>query len=398
MKTVVLASGGTGGHIFPAQALAAEMSARGYRVVLFTDSRYDKYKSSKDDAFEVRVISSGTLGSGIFKKITAVGAIGKGILQARKALKELQPEAVIGFGGYPSFPTMYAATKMKLKTIIHEQNSMLGRANYVLASKVNVIATSFEEVSGILEEDAGKVRLTGNPVRNAVQSVRGMEYPDFNEGSMMRILVTGGSQGASVFSSVVPAAIALLPVDLQERVRIDQQCRNGCISDARAAYKEIGVSADLATFFNDLPSRLASCHLVISRSGASTLAEVSVAGRPVIMVPYPHAMDDHQRINANALEESGGGWVMPQDHFTPDALSKKIESFFNLPSSLIDGAERSKTTGRPNADKRLADVLESLVISEVIDAMVAEVDGVIASAAAEKDESFSVLDELESKG
>ncbi len=389
MKTVILASGGTGGHIFPAEALAAELKSRGYRPVLVTDDRYDNYiTSAKNLDLETCIVRSGSLGGGIFQKIKAAYAIAVGYFQARNIIKDLHPVAVVGFGGYPSFPTMYAATRMKVGTIIHEQNSMIGRANFVLSDKVDVIATSFEEVSGVGKENSHKIRFTGNPVRHAIKAIRDMEYPDWNENSILRIFVTGGSQGASIFSDVIPEAIGLLSQELRDRIRVDQQCREGTIRQVKEEYRVIGVSAELATFFHDVPSRLAASHLVIARSGASTLAEISVAGRPAIMVPYPHAMDDHQRINANAMEESGGGWVMPQEAFTPQALAARLEALLTLPATLIEAAAASRKFGRPDADKNLADLVDKISVGNV------EKGGVIA----EEIEGMSKLDEIETTG
>jgi len=360
MKNIILASGGTGGHIFPAESLAAELKARGYNPVLITDKRYQNYKSDCVN-LETHIINTGTFGSGLINKFKAGASIISGYFEARSLLKKYKPEVVIGFGGYPSFPTMYAAVNSGYKTILHEQNSMLGRTNDFLAGKVDRIATSFDDVSGLEEDDMGKVVLTGNPVRPAIKTLREMPYPSLQENGMLRILVTGGSQGASIFYQVIPEAMALLPADLRKRIRIDQQCRAADIDAARGLYDKIGVSADLATFFSDIPSRLASSHLLIARSGASTLAELSVAGRPAILVPYPHAKDDHQTVNANALEDAGGGWLMPEGAFSAEALAAKLESFLNLPDTLKDAAEKSKQAGRVDADKQLADLVEDLI-------------------------------------
>lgn len=357
-KNIILASGGTGGHIFPAESLAEELARRGYNPVLATDDRYKNYGASKK--LDFRVTSAGMVDGGIFKLFSGIFNIGVGYMQAVRLLKELKPAVVVGFGGYPSFPTMYASIRKNYKTIIHEQNSTLGKANYVLAPKVDAIATSFSEVSGIQDRDINKVVLTGNPVRPAIKSLRDMQYPEFSSDGVLKILITGGSQGAYVFSEIVPKALKILPDELRTKIRIDQQCRKEKLEETRAAYKALGISADLSPFFNDMPARLASAHLVIARSGASTLAELTTVGRPAIMVPYPHAKDDHQRVNANSLEADGGGWVMPEETFTPEALSAKIEGFFKLSSILPEAAEKAKKAGRPDADKNLADLVEKL--------------------------------------
>jgi UDP-N-acetylglucosamine--N-acetylmuramyl-(pentapeptide) pyrophosphoryl-undecaprenol N-acetylglucosamine transferase len=328
--------------------------------VLITDDRYKNYSGSLKQ-FDAHTIRTGTFAGGIFKRIKSVCNIFIGFYQSWQLLRQLKPEVVVGFGGYPSFPTMFVALKMGIKTVIHEQNSLLGHTNQVLSSKVDAMVTSFPEVIGLKKENQNKVKLLGNPVRPSITSLREMPYPDLHENGTLKILVLGGSQGASVFSRIVPEAMAMLPAALRSKIRIDQQCRADDLEETRAAYAKIGVSADLASFFMDVPLRLASTHLVITRSGASTLSEVTVAGRPAIMVPYPHAKDNHQMINATALEDAGGGWVMPQDAFTATALSTRIESFLNLPSTLTEAAEKAKEAGRPNACKDLADMVQNML-------------------------------------
>jgi UDP-N-acetylglucosamine--N-acetylmuramyl-(pentapeptide) pyrophosphoryl-undecaprenol N-acetylglucosamine transferase len=351
--TIVLAAGGTGGHIFPAEALAEELRLHGVRAVLVTDSRASDYKGVLG-TLERHTVRAGTFGRGMARKLMAAGDIALGILQARKMLKRLKPQAVVGFGGYPSFPTVYAASGMGIPVIIHEQNSVLGRANRVLVKRVNHIATTFPDTRFIGDEYAAKAVLTGNPVRASIRALRDVPYPELSADSHIRILVTGGSQGASIFSQIVPAAVAALPGALRSRIRIDQQCREMDLESARAAYAQMNVSADLSTFFADIPARLASAHLVIARAGASTICELTAAGRPSIVVPLPTAMDNHQYYNANALEEAGAGWVMPQDGFTAAALSTRIESFLTLPESLARAAANARKSGKPDAARNLA--------------------------------------------
>lgn len=359
-KTIVLASGGTGGHIFPAEALAEELKERGYTPVLITDSRHEQYVGKARKPYEARIIHAGTLRGNVLKRIAGMLEIIAGYFQARALLKKLKPAAVVGFGGYPSFPTMMAGRHLGLKSVIHEQNSRFGKVNALLAPKVDAVATSFPEMADVTDIVKAKITLTGNPVRPAVRSLRTLPYPDLNEDGTLHILIIGGSQGASVFAEVLPEAIALLPQPLRARLRIDQQCRPDDVKDVRKAYSALGINADIATFFRDLPVRLASAHLVITRAGASTVAELAVAGRPSILVPYPHATDDHQRGNATALEDAGGGWVMPQQAFTPTALSARLEAFLSLPSTLSEAAEKARSIGRPDAAKLLADVVEGL--------------------------------------
>lgn len=364
-KTVVLAAGGTGGHIFPAQSLAEELTARGVRVILITDKRFEKYTSAFNDV-EIRIIRSGTLHGGVLRRVLNVGNIVLGVLQARRFLKELRPVAVVGFGGYPSFPTMAAAASLKIYSLIHEQNSVLGRANRLLAKWVSKIAISFSFVSHVPETAQDKLVFTGNPVRQGVRALYNVPYPELTEDGKIHLLIMGGSQGATVFSKVVPAAIEKLPASLRNRLRVDQQCRAADIDAVREHYAANGVNANCAVFFNDVPARLAAAHLVIGRAGASTVAELLVAGRPAILVPYPHAMDDHQRYNANTVEDAGGGWLMPEEGFTAEALSDRLEQFLTLPSTLTEAARNARAAGHPEA----AHLLAQLVLQEPMDKVI----------------------------
>ena len=352
---VVLAAGGTGGHIFPAEAVAEELKARGYKVCLITDKRAREYKGTLAD-IERFTINAGTFGRGFKGKVTAVGEIVKGIFEAKKLLKTLQADVVIGFGGYPSFPTLYAAAGLGIPTLIHEQNSVLGRANRMLLTlgKVDTIATTFATTRLLDKKYQAKSFLTGNPVRSAIKVLSAIHYPTLSDDGNMRILVTGGSQGASIFSQIIPEAIADLPLHLRKRIRIDQQCRRDEVESTRLTYNTLGVSHDIADFFNDIPARLAGAHLVIARSGASTIAELAAAGRPSILVPLPSSMDNHQYYNANELDELGGAWLMPQEGFTAHALASKIEGFLNLPETLARAAEYARNYGKINAASDLA--------------------------------------------
>jgi UDP-N-acetylglucosamine--N-acetylmuramyl-(pentapeptide) pyrophosphoryl-undecaprenol N-acetylglucosamine transferase len=361
-KTIVLAAGGTGGHIFPAQALAEELTGRGLRVVLVTDRRFEKYTSAFTDV-EIRIIRSGSMSGGVLRRMLNLGNIALGVVQARRLMHELKPVAVVGFGGYPSFPTMVAGVWAKCYTLIHEQNSVLGRANRLLARHVSKIATSFTHTSHVPEEAQAKLAFTGNPVRTGIRALHDVPYPEVTGDGKVNLLIMGGSQGATVFSKVVPQAIGLLPTALRNRLRLDQQCRPADIDAVRECYAQMGVNAYCATFFNDVPSRLAAAHLVIGRAGASTVAELLVAGRPAVLVPYPRAMDDHQRYNANTVEDAGGGWLMPEDGFTAEALSDKLEQFLTLPSTLSDAARKARKAGHPQAARLLA----QLVLQEPLD-------------------------------
>lgn len=359
--TIILAAGGTGGHIFPAESLAETLLAKGEQVAMMTDARFGGYYAKGDKSalsrIPIHTIRATKLGSGLVGK--AVGAVGVAfsIARAWNMLRTLRPKAVIGFGGYPSFPTVMAASLLRIPTLIHEQNAVLGRANRVLAGRVGRIAATYESMQHLPLGCEEKVTLTGNPVRGSIAALAQMPYPALEPDGMLRLLVTGGSQGANVFSDVVPAAIALLHEHLRTRLRIDQQCRPDRIDAVRETYAAIGVQADLGTFFTDIPARLAAAHLVIGRSGASTVAELTVAGRPAILVPYPAATDDHQFYNAQAIAETGAGWVLRQEAFTPEALCARLESFLAAPDLLAHAAAQMRAQGKPDAAARLAQLV-----------------------------------------
>lgn len=354
---IVLAAGGTGGHIFPAEALSAALAAQGYtNLHLITDQRFSNY-ASQLMGVAVHTIRSATLGAGLGNKVRSAGEMGVGYFQARNVLKQLKPAVVVGFGGYPSVPTVMAAQHMGIPTVIHEQNSLAGRANRLLARKARKIAVSFEHTKGFGKGEESRIVYTGNPVRPAVQALRNIPYAELRDDGIFRLLITGGSQGASIFSQIMPSAIASLPASMRGRIRIDQQCRLADVEVVRAAYQKLSVNADLAPFFTDLPARLAAAHLVICRAGASTVAELMTAGRPAILVPYPEAKDNHQAVNAEAIEQIGAGWVIPQEGFTAQALAARLESFINLPHVLAAASEKAKAQGVVNASEKLLAVL-----------------------------------------
>lgn len=360
-KTIILAAGGTGGHIFPAEALAEVLRARGFQPHLITDHRFHDYnKSSAGSALKtipIHTIRAGSLGGSLPKKIKSAIGIAIGTIQAVRLIRRLQPVAVVGFGGYPSFPTMVAAVLLKRRTILHEQNSVLGKVNRALASHVSLIATTYRDTQKMPADAKSKTRHTGNPVRAAIQALSNVAYAELQADGMLRVLVIGGSQGASMFSEVVPAAMALIPETLRGRIRLDQQCRAVEIKDVRARYEALGMNVDLAPFFADVAVRLASAHLVISRAGASSVAELAVAGRPAILVPLPSATDNHQYFNAQAVEDEGAGWVVTQEAFTPQALATRLETLLQLPKRLSECASAMHRLGAPNAADLLADVV-----------------------------------------
>jgi UDP-N-acetylglucosamine--N-acetylmuramyl-(pentapeptide) pyrophosphoryl-undecaprenol N-acetylglucosamine transferase len=353
---VALAAGGTGGHMFPAEALARELLARGRRVVLVTDRR-GQALGERLPGVDLRRVRAGRFGSGVIGNVVALAELALGTLEAGRLLRELMPAGVVGFGGYPSVPTMLAAARLGLPTLIHEQNAILGRANRLLAPRVKRIATGFAAVGGLRDADRARVVETGNPVRPAIVALRGAPYATPAADGPCQILVTGGSQGARILSEVVPAALALLPAAVRGRLRLTQQARAEDIAAVQRAHATSGVAAELATFFSDLPERLARAHLVISRAGASTVAELAMLGRPAILVPLLHAADDHQTANAGVLEQAGGAWVMPHAAFTPEALAGKLASLIAAPDQLARAAAAAYALGRPEAARALADLV-----------------------------------------
>ncbi len=358
---VVLAAGGTGGHVFPAEALAAELSSRGYQLALVTDRRGGDLSGRLGELETHRVRAGGIAGKGVFARILSAIELTVGTVQAWFLLRRLKPAVVVGFGGYASVPTMLAAAYSGIKAAIHEQNSVLGRANRMLASRVETIATSFEKVSEIPENAKSNIIVTGMPVRLAVTIVRDRAYPSISREGDINLAVFGGSQGAHIFSVVVPDAMKRLDESLRRRIKITQQSRQEDIDLANSVYRTIGIEAELSTFFNDVPDRIADAHLVICRSGASSIAELTTIGRPAILVPYRHAVDDHQSRNAYAVDEVGGGWLIPEKAFTGVVLAERLAALFAIPRILENAATAAKSAGVPDAAARLADMVVGLM-------------------------------------
>jgi UDP-N-acetylglucosamine--N-acetylmuramyl-(pentapeptide) pyrophosphoryl-undecaprenol N-acetylglucosamine transferase len=357
---VVLAAGGTGGHIFPAEVLAAELSGRGCGLALVTDRRGAAFGGT-EAPIKVHRIRARPIAGGPFARLGGLADLTLGAFEAGRLLHRLDPVVAVGFGGYASLPTMVAAAHAGLPTVIHEQNAVLGRANRLLARYVSAIATSFGEVAGVRPHDRNKTVYTGNPVRAAIAALAGQPYPPIKRDGPLRVLVLGGSQGAAVFGHVVPEAVARLPDTLRARLRISQQCRKEDLAEVREAYWALGLEPELEVFFGNVPELLAEIHLVISRAGASTVAEITAAGRPAILVPYPFATDDHQAANARAVERHGGAWLMPQDSFTGPALAARLEAFLSAPGNLAEAARAARATAVTDAAARLAKVVLGLV-------------------------------------
>ena len=357
VKPIVIAAGGTGGHFFPAEALAAALIARGHRVVLMTDGRSTALKSPVFAGGEQYVLpGAGLAGRGIVKAARALLSLARGTLRARSILAGLDAAAVVGFGGYPSVPPVLAAASLPRRpfVVLQEQNAVLGRANIFLSRRADLLALG---VAGTRRVPAGvATEITGNPVRPAIAALAGAAY--VAPVDKIELLVMGGSLGARVFSDVVPGAVAALPEDIRARLSITQQCRVEDLARVRAAYRACGVTADLAPFFNDVAARLAAAHLVIGRAGASTCAELAVAGRPSILVPLPGAIDDHQTANAAALQNSGGARVIAQMDFAAPALTALLAGFFAAPETLVTAAAAAAGSAYPHAAETLAVVIE----------------------------------------
>jgi len=360
---IVIVAGGTGGHFFPAEALASELLARGRRIVLLCDQRSAGLGSAVFAGHERFVIhGAGIAGRGLLRGAAAMVALARGVGQARGILARLDVAAVVAFGGYPSVAPVLATRLLggRPPVILHEQNAVLGRANRFLARHATVLALSFATTERVPEVAATVV--TGNPVRPAIEALADQGYVPPSD--TVRLLVLGGSLGARVFSDVVPEAIALLSTDLRARLSIVQQCRAEDLERVRAAYAQCGVAAELLAFFPDVADRLAAAHLVISRAGASSVAELAVAGRPAILVPLPNAIDDHQSANARALVAARGASAIAQRDLTPALLAEQLALLLNEPDMLAHAARAARSVARADATSRLADLVESFMRQE----------------------------------
>lgn len=357
VQPIVIAAGGTGGHFFPAEALAAELLARGHRIVLMTDARSGGLASPIFAGREQYVIrGAGIAGRGLWRGAKAVASLAAGVLQARGILAQIEAGCVVGFGGYPCVAPILAATSLRQRpaVVLHEQNAVLGRANRFLAGRADVLALGFVATERV--PAATKTEVTGNPVRPAITALAQTGYVAPTD--RIRLLVLGGSLGARVLSDVVPAALRSLPDALRGRLSVVQQVRPEDMLRVEAAYAADGIDAVLSPFFPDVATHLAAAHLVIARAGASTVAELAVAGRPSVMVPLPGAIDDHQSANARALAEAGGAWVMPQPQFTPASLAAMLEEKLTDPTGLARAAASARLQARDDAASRLGDLVE----------------------------------------
>lgn len=341
----------------PAHALAAELKGRGHGVLLITDERGSRFPRLFEGV-PVHILPAGRLGGGPIGWLKAFASVVRGRGQAKRLLRDYRPEAVVGFGGYPALPSLLAASAMKIPTVLHEQNAVLGRVNRLLSGDAEAIAVAYDRVDRLKPVMAGKLVLVGNPVRAEIAKLGELPFPPFDETAPLKILVTGGSQGASVLSTVVPVGLGMLAPSLRRRLQVVQQCRPEDIERVRAHYAELGIPAELMTYIEDMAQKLGDAHLVIGRAGASTVAELSAAGRPAILVPFAAATDDHQTANARELVKAGGARAIQEANFTPDVLARQVETLAMDPVALANAAARALSVGRPHAARDLADLVE----------------------------------------
>jgi UDP-N-acetylglucosamine--N-acetylmuramyl-(pentapeptide) pyrophosphoryl-undecaprenol N-acetylglucosamine transferase len=358
---IVLAAGGTGGHLFPAQALAEVLVQRGYVIHLMSDERVSQY-ASRFPALQIHEIPASSLTPGRPWRLPGqLARLGRGYRKARAILVRLGPKAVVGFGGYPSVPPFLAAARLDVPAALHEQNAVMGRANRFLAGRARLIASSFPEIANLSQRHRAKLVVTGNPVRQAVLDVAQTPYAAPAADEVMRLVVFGGSQGARVFSDIMPAIVGELSGAVRRKLEIVQQCRPEDLDAVQAAYRELGVKVELQPFFADMPQHIAKAHLVICRSGASTIAELTVIGRPAVLVPLPSAIDNDQLRNAEAFAAAGAGWVMRQGEFAASDLAAFVTRIKFADGELARAAAAARGLGRPDAAERLADEIERMI-------------------------------------
>ena len=355
-KLAVVAAGGTGGHLFPAEALARTLIGRGWRIVLATDARGARF-AEHFPADERLALDAATVRSGDPVGALRAGVkIASGIAQAGAALRRLRPAVVVGFGGYPALPAMLAAVARRTPTVIHEQNAVLGRVNRFIAPRVTAVACAFPTLEKAAPAVRARAEVVGNPVRPEIQALADRPYAP--PGAEVRLLVTGGSQGAKLLSEVTPRAAALLPEPLRRRLRVQQQTRTEYADDARAVYAAAGVEAEIAPFFRDMAARLGSAHLVVGRAGASTVCELAVAGLPSVLVPLGIAADDHQTLNARLLTDVGAAEMVTEAELTPERLAGVLGGLLDAPDRLAAAAAAARGVAKPDAAERLADLVE----------------------------------------
>lgn len=356
-KVCVVAAGGTGGHMFPAEALARELASRGWRVVLATDARGEQYAHAFPA--EERLALDAATGSGPIGLLKAGLAIMRGVGQAKSAFDRTGADVVVGFGGYPSAPALVAAILQKRPTLIHEQNAVLGRTNRMLAPRVGGVASAFPTLGRAPEAVKARARVVGNPVRPDIRALFDRAYVAPEGDGPIHVLVTGGSQGARILSETAPRALAALPEAIRSRLKVQQQSRPETLESARQIYLEAGIAAEVAPFFRDMADRLSRAHLVIGRAGASTCSELAVAALPSVLIPLKIAMDDHQTLNARALSEAGAARVIAEDDVTVDSLTAVLAEVLSDPARLTAMSAAARSVAIPDAAARLADLVEA---------------------------------------
>ena len=354
--SVIIAAGGTGGHMIPAHALSEELLRRGHRVTLLTDARGLRFPGLFGSVDRHVLASATASGLNPVAWAKAAIAIWKGRAEGRRIAAEVGADAVVGFGGYPSLPGLLAGVSLKLPCVLHEQNAVLGRVNRKLQGRVSAIALTYAETAFL--DQPGKAHHTGNPVREAILSARDTVFHAPAANQTFRILVVGGSQGARILARLVPQAIASLPAHHRSALHVTQQCRAEDLADVAEAYSAAGVEADCQTYMADLPERLAASHLVISRAGASTMAELMAVGRPAILIPFAAATDDHQSANAAGFVKAGAGFLISEEKATAAMIAGHIEGFLSSPEALSAAAAAARSLGIPDAAGRLADLVE----------------------------------------
>ncbi len=358
-KNIVLCAGGSGGHIFPAEALATELQKKGFNIFFLTDKRGQTFK---DKNFSIYQISGEAVtGKTFFKKLIALTKIALGVLQSYCLFRKLKPLVVIGFGGFASIPGATAAILSRIPLVIHEQNAVLGKANHLLARKASLILTSFPETKKL--PLSAKVKYVGMPVRPEIANKAAYPYPYLDLNSPINLLIIGGSQGAAILSKVIPDALKMLPVNIKKRLKVSQQCRPEDINNVREAFIGSGIDNELASFFNDIPDRMANAHLIISRSGSSSIAEIFTIGRPAILIPFAKAADDHQTVNALALTDSGGGFLIPEKSFSAENLNERLLNLFKNPEILKKAASCALVPDMPKVSQKLCEIIEKDFIS-----------------------------------
>ncbi len=355
---VIIAAGGTGGHVFPALALAGALRDEGIEAAFVTDRRGSAFEGELPGIACYAVRAGGVAGRNVIGILRSLTNLMLGTWQARGLLRRLKPSLAVGFGGYASVPPLFAAGGLGVPTLIHEANAVLGRANRLLAHRARMVATAFPETVRVPAN--GQVAHTGNPVRAEIVAARDVPYDAPAPDAPFRLLVIGGSQGARIMGRTLPKALAELPDAARKRLRLTLQCREEDLREARATLEAAGIEAEVATFFHDIAERLAGSHLVIARAGASTVAELACVGRPAILIPYAHATDDHQSANAAALADAGGAWAIAESDLRGDSLRDAIAARMADPG-LADAAAKAHALGTPDAAAKLAALAKTLM-------------------------------------